>query len=161
MDKIIQTILYTSRWLLAPIYTGLVCALFTVLIKFGLDTFHLILQMTTIKESDLILNVLGLIDLTLIASLLVIIMLSGYENFIASNAKKDKLRELGWLKNITPSALKTKLVIAIVAISSIHLLQVFMSLSSYKSEIVILYIALHLTFVITAFLMALTNSKAH
>ncbi len=159
MDKIIQSVLYASRWILAPIYLGLIAALFAVLIKFYIEAFHLIIHISATKEASLVLIVLGLIDLTLIGGLILMVMLSGYENFISKSGASSEIK-VGWLSQLDANALKLKVAASIVAISSIHLLQIFMSADQYSTEKAFTYIALHLTFVVSACLMGWMNMKA-
>ena len=156
MDKLIQSVLYASRWILAPIYLGLIGALFAILIKFYIEAFHLIIHIFSTRESNLVLTVLGLIDLTLVGGLILMVMLSGYENFI-SKSGQNKQMKVGWLSQLDSNALKLKVAASIVAISSIHLLQIFMSADNYSNDKALTYIALHLTFVVSACLMAWMN----
>lgn len=159
MERIIKSVLYAGRWILAPIYLGLMGALIAILIKFYIDLFHLLHVSPKAEESSLILSVLGLIDLTLIGGLLVMVMLSSYENFISKSVKRVEANQLDWLSMLDANELKLKVAAAIVAISSIHLLQVFMSAGKYSNSRLVAYIALHLTFVLSACLMGLLNSK--
>ncbi len=168
MDKLIQSVLYASRWILAPIYLGLIGTLVAILLKFYFDVFALLLHIAAIKEKQLVLTVLGLIDLTLVGGLVLMVMLSGYENFI-SNRGQGRAVKYGWLGRLDANALKLKVAASIVAISSIHLLQVFMSftdtghVASRSAPITntqaLIYIALHLTFVVSACLMGWLNLK--
>jgi uncharacterized protein (TIGR00645 family) len=168
MDKIMHSILYASRWILAPIYFGLIGALITVLAKFYIDLYHLFFFPTNLlsnhNETTVILKVLGLIDLTLIGGLLLMVMLSGFENFISRTTDLDQ--KLGWLGKLDANSLKIKVAASIVAISSIHLLQIFMSLPMNPTtndhginNRALVFLALHLTFVVSACLMALSDRK--
>lgn len=169
MDKIMHSVLYASRWILAPIYFGLIGALVTILAKFYIDLFHLFFIPATLlshhSESTVILKVLGLIDLTLIGGLLLMVMLSGFENFISKTTDLDK--KLGWLGKLDTNSLKIKVAASIVAISSIHLLQIFMSLpmspganDQKLNTRALVFLALHLTFVVSACLMAMSDRKS-
>lgn len=156
MERVVKSVLYASRWILAPIYIGLIGALFAILLKSYVELYHLVLSVAHAKESQLVLKVLGLIDLTLIGGLLLMVMLSGFENFI-SNSEQSGEEKLGWLGKLDANSLKLKVAASIVAISSIHLLQIFMDVTSYSTSQAIVYIALHLTFVLSACLMGLLN----
>ena len=162
MERLIQSVLYASRWILAPIYIGLIGALFAIFIKSYIELFHLLIGIGATKESSLVLQVLGLIDLTLIGGLLLMVMLSGFENFI-SNSSNSGGKKLDWLAKLDANSLKMKVAASIVAISSIHLLQIFMSLndshSGYTNTQALVYIGLHLTFVVSACLMGWLNSS--
>lgn len=159
MERLVQSVLYASRWILAPIYIGLIGALAAILIKSYIELFHLLMTVDSVKESSLVLNVLGLIDLTLIGGLLLMVMLSGFENFISNSADNSR-KKLGWLGRLDANSLKSKVAASIVAISSIHLLQVFMDVTNYTDSRALIYIALHLTFVVSACMMGLLNKKA-
>ena len=161
MERLIQSVLYASRWILAPIYLGLIGALLAILIKFYIELYHLLTFIAQTKESHLVLGVLSLIDMTLIGGLTIMVMLSGYENFISKSNRNPDDKQLGWLGQLDANALKLKVAAAIVAISSIHLLQTFMSATQYTTAQVFTYIALHLTFVLSACLMGLLNVKAN
>ena len=156
MERLVKSVLYASRWILAPIYIGLIGALFAILLKSYVELYHLVVSVAHAKESQLVLKVLGLIDLTLIGGLLLMVMLSGFENFI-SNSEQSGEEKLGWLAKLDANSLKLKVAASIVAISSVHLLQIFMDVTSYSTSQAIVYIALHLTFVLSACLMGLLN----
>jgi uncharacterized protein (TIGR00645 family) len=158
MDKFVHSLLYASRWILAPIYFGLIGALVTILIKFYTQLFHLLAVSTTADETSMVLNVLGLVDITLVGGLILMVMLSGYENFI-SNKTQSRDSKIGWLGKLNANSLKMKVAASIVAISSIHLLQIFMTAPDKINNKAFIYIALHLTFVVSACLMGLLNSK--
>ena len=156
MERFIHSVLYASRWILAPIYLGLIGALAAILIRFYVEIAHLLFTITHIKETTMVLKVLGLIDITLIGGLILMVMLSGFENFISNTSKADK-KSLGWLGKLDANSLKLKVAASIVAISSIHLLQIFMTADIIDNSKALIYIALHLTFVISACLMGVLN----
>ena len=160
MDKIIHSVLYASRWLLAPIYLGLIGVLLSVLINFFYDLYHLLLH-GIYEEHTLVVHILGLIDLTLVGGLALMVMLSGFENFISKNTNSEE-GKLGWLGKLDANSLKLKVAASIVAISSIHLLKIFMLMSTDNISNVkaIVFMALHLTFVASACLMVLSDRKS-
>ena len=158
MDKFVHSLLYASRWILAPIYFGLIGALITILIKFYIELFHLLTISASGNETTIVLHVLALIDITLIGGLILMVMLSGYENFISKKTNTDN-SQLGWLGKLDANSLKMKVAASIVAISSIHLLQIFMTNINDINNKAFIYIALHLTFVVSACLMGLMNRK--
>lgn len=153
MEKMIETAMYRSRWLLAPIYLGLTLALLALGIKFFEEAFHLILHIMEMKEADMILIVLSLIDIAMVGGLLVMVMMSGYENFVSQLDIPEGDEKLGWLGKMDSSSLKAKIAASIVAISSIHLLKIFMNASSHSNDQLMWYVIIHMTFVISAFLM--------
>jgi len=154
MEKLLEPIFYASRWLLAPIYMGLSLALILLGIKFFQELFHIFPIILSSSESDLVLVVLSLIDLSLVGGLLVMVMFSGYENFISQIDLSDDTDKLSWLGKLDAGSLKQKVAASIVAISSIHLLKVFMEMESIDNEKLILYVVMHLTFVLSAIGMA-------
>lgn len=148
-----ERLMYASRWILAPVYLGLSLALFLLLLKFYQELFHFIPHIFEIDESTLILNILTLIDLTLVGSLLVIVMFSGYENFVSQMDIGDSAEKLDWLGSHDYGSLKMKVAASIVAISSIHLLKIFMNVHDTDNDKLMWYVLIHLTLVISALLM--------
>ena len=145
--------MYASRWLLAPIYIGLSLALLALFIKFFQELYHFIPFILELDESQLLLKVLSLIDLTLVGSLIVIVMFSGYENFVSRMDLGEATEKLDWLGTHDYGSLKMKIATSIVAISSIHLLEIFMNIKTIENDKVMWYALVHLTFVTSAVLM--------
>ena len=154
MEKLAESMLYASRWLLAPIYMGLSLALILLALKFFQELVHYFPLVFSATEADLILVVLSLIDMALVGGLLVMVMFSGYENFVSRIDIEAGAEKLAWLGKLDSGSLKQKVAASIVAISSIHLLKVFMNVEKTADEKIILYIAIHLAFVISAIGMA-------
>ena len=157
MENLIETLMVRARWLLAPVYLGLSLALIALTVVFFREVWHLfeIVFGSNLEEADVVLIVLSLIDISLVGGLLVMIMLSGYENFVSELNTKSDNDKLNWLGKMDASSLKMKVAASIVAISSIHLLRVFMGISSstYDGEQLKWYVIIHLTFVASAFAM--------
>lgn len=153
MEKLIEQTMYRSRWLLAPIYLGLSLAVVALAVMFFKETFHLLVHIFTIKEADMVLVVLSLIDIAMVGGLLVMVMMSGYENFVSQLDIGDNEEKLSWLGKMDSSSLKAKIAASIVAISSIHLLKIFMAVEKTDNEKLLWYVIIHMTFVISAFLM--------
>lgn len=153
MEKWIEKTLYATRWLLAPVYLGLSFALLALAIKFFQEVFHLIPVLFSIKETDLILVILSLVDMALVGGLLVMVMFSSYENFVSQIDLDEGSEKLGWLGKVDSGTLKNKVAASIVAISSIHLLKVFMDAQNISNDKMFWYVVVHLTFVLSAFLM--------
>lgn len=149
-EKWLENIMYSARWLLAPIYLGLSLALLMLTVKFFQEIFHTIPHILETGESDLVLLILGLIDLSLVGGLLVMVMFSGYENFVSTIDIHDGKEKLDWLGTMDAGTLKLKVASSIVAISSIHLLRVFMELQQIDNDKLLWYVVLHLTFVLSA-----------
>jgi uncharacterized protein (TIGR00645 family) len=157
MERIVESIFYASRWLLAPIYIGLSLALILLAAKFFQEVIHIFPLVFSASESDLVLVVLSLIDLSLVGGLLVMVMFSGYENFISQIDLEDDKEKLSWLGKLDSGSLKQKVAASIVAISSIHLLQKFMDAESIDNEKLMWFVIIHLTFVLSAIGMAVVD----
>ncbi len=145
--------IYASRWILGPIYLGMSLVLFALLIKFFQTVYHFIPNILMMNETDLILQSLTLIDLTLVGSLVIIVMFSGYENFVSQMDIAPSTEKLGWLGTHDYGSLKMKVASSIVAISSIHLLKVFMNVQHTDNDKLLWYVIIHLTMVVSSFLM--------
>lgn len=153
MEKQLEKVLYASRWLLAPVYVGLSFALLALVIKFFQELIHLVPILFSIKETDLILVILSLVDMALVGGLLVMVMFSSYENFVSQIDIDEGSEKLNWLGKVDAGSLKNKVAASIVAISSIHLLKVFMNAENVTNDKMFWYVIVHLTFVLSAFLM--------
>lgn len=153
MERFFERLMYASRWIMAPIYLGLSLVLLALGVKFFQEVFHLVPTLWTMKEVDLILVTLTLVDIALVGGLIVMVMFSGYENFVSKLDIDEDDEKLSWLGQLDANSLKNKVSASIVAISSIHLLKVFMNLSYYDEEKIIWYVLIHLTFVLSAFAM--------
>lgn len=126
MERFIENAMYASRWLLAPIYLGLSLGLLILALKFFQEIIHVLPNIFTMLESEVILLLLSLIDMALVGGLLVMVMISGYENFVSQLDIDEDKEKLNWLGTMDSSSLKMKVAASIVAISSIHLLRIFM-----------------------------------
>lgn len=157
MERIFERILFASRWLLAPLYFGLALLLVVFAMQFFRELLHLFETATSIAEVDLILAALTLIDMTLVASLVVMVMLSGYENFVSKLDVGETEQSLAWLGKLDAGSLKIKVAASIVAISSIHLLKSFMNYADVPNDKLVLLILTHLTFVVSALLLAVMD----
>lgn len=153
IERITERLMYASRWVLAPVYLGLSLALFALFIKFYQEIYHFLPHILEIDESELILKILTLIDLTLVGSLVVIVMFSGYENFVSQMDIGDETEKLDWLGSHDYGSLKMKVAASIVAISSIHLLKIFMNVQETDNDKLMWYVLIHLTLVVSALFM--------
>ncbi len=157
MEKLIERGLFASRWLLAPMYIGLVGALFLLLVASYNEMSYYVLKFPAITTEDAILGTLTLIDLTLAGNLVLIVILSGYENFVSKMDLKDHVDRPEWQGHVDFTGLKLKLVASIVAISGIHLLKVFMDIGKYTDMQIMWAVIIHLVFVISGVLLALMD----
>ena len=169
MEKTIEKLLFASRWILAPVFLGLSLALVALGIKFFMELYHLLHDVWTMRESDLVLMLLALVDMVLVGSLIVMVMFSGYENFVSALDVDTGGEKLSWLGKLDANSLKLKVASSIVAISSIHLLRRFMEADDYiragNSEVLMWFVIIHLTFVVSAVMMGvldrITSSQHH
>ncbi len=155
--------LFAARWLLAPIYLGLVFALVMLLVVFVRELFHYATQVLIMEDDDVILAVLTLIDISLAGNLVLIVLFSGYENFVSKFDLGDQTDRPSWMGTVDFAGLKLKLIASIVAISGIHLLKWFMEIGEYESgqffdEPQLRWLVIiHVTFVVSGVLLALMD----
>jgi uncharacterized protein (TIGR00645 family) len=161
MERAIEKLLFASRWILAPVYLGLSLALVALGIKFFLELYHLLATVFTTSEADLVLILLALVDMVLVGSLIVMVMFSGYENFVSALDVDTGSEKLSWLGKLDANSLKLKVASSIVAISSIHLLRAFMKAPDYitddNSDALMWFVIIHLTFVVSAVMMGVLD----
>jgi uncharacterized protein (TIGR00645 family) len=163
-ERVLEKFLFASRWLMAPMYLGLVLALGMLAVVFLRELFQYAPQVMTMKAEDVILVVLTLIDLTLAGNLLLIVLFSGYENFVSKFDFDTGADRPDWMGKVDFSGLKMKLIASIVAISAIDLLKWFMSVEEMSEAEMdrkfYWLVVIHLTFVLSGVLMALMDYLA-
>ncbi len=153
LEVFIERIVMGSRWLQAPLYIGLVAVLGVVVVKFPFKIWELMRKAISGEEADLVLAVLSLVDLIMVANLVVMVIISGYENFV-SHIDADGTRDrLAWFGKLDAGSLKIKLASSIVAISSIHLLQRFLEAGDYDNSKLYALVVMHMTFVVSALML--------
>src|SRR3954447_19504669 len=152
LELFIEKIILASRWLLVVFYVGLGLALAIYALAFAKKLVGFAAAVTMMDDTDTILKMLGLIDAALVASLVVMVIISGYENFVSRFDDQDG--GVHWLGTIDVGSLKVKVASTIVAISSIHLLQVFLNSSSYTIDQLMWLTIIHLAFVVSALMLA-------
>ena len=150
-------IVFSSRWLQLPIYLGLIVVQGAYVWKFLLSLFELLNHVTTLSETQFMLCVLGLIDVVMIANLLLMVTVGGYETFVSKLNIDGHPDQPEWLDHVNASVLKVKLSMALISISSIHLLKTFISASSLSSHEIMWQLLLHLAFLISAVGIAYTD----
>jgi uncharacterized protein (TIGR00645 family) len=160
IERFIERLLFASRWLLAPLYLGLSLGLVALGVKFFQHAFHALMHIVSMEEAELVLVVLALIDISLVGSLIVMVMFSGYENFVSRIDAARGEDALGWLGKLDSGTLKLKVAASIVAISSIHLLRVFMKAEDIQNDKIMWYVILHLTFVVSAVLLGVLDKMS-
>lgn len=154
-----ETALFASRWVLVPFYVGLVFAVLLLLGTFAREFLSAIPTAFSASVEDSILTVLTLLDLTLAANLVVVVILAGYENFVSKIDTAGHEDRPGWMGTTSFAGLKLKLYASIVAISGIQLLKSFMGIGTYPlTDNQLMWMTIiHFAFVITAVLSALTD----
>lgn len=157
LELFVEAIIFRSRWLLAPFFLGLVIATGALMVKFFKELSHLVLDLFGMSGSEVIITILTLVDTTLIAVLLFIIILSGYESFVSKIDFKGHEDRPVWMGKVGFSELKLKLISAIVAISAVELLKVFIQMDSYEPVEIAWKIGIHMAFVLSGVLFALTD----
>ena len=157
LERLLERFLFSSRWLLAPFYAGLVLALAVLLLKALQELAHFVLNAWQATEADVILGVLTLIDLTLTGSLIIIVIFSGYENFVSKIDESTHKDWPEWMGKIDFTGLKLKLMSSIVAISAIQVLKAFMNLQNMSDRDLTWNITIHLVFVVSGVILALSD----
>lgn len=160
VENALERVLFASRWVLAPFYLGLAISLIILLIKFAFELFHMMQMALTMTESDAILGVLALVDLAFTGSLVIIVIFSGYENFVSRIDHSGHKDWPEWMGTIDFSGLKLKLLSSIVAISGIQLLKQFMSLKTVTPEnerVLFWMVIIHVVFVVSSVLLAFSD----
>ncbi len=153
-----EYVLFNSRWLMAPFYVGLVVAIAVLFLKFIRLLVEFILHAPGARSSETILDALGLIDITLMGNLILIVVFSGYENFVSRIDTSDNPSWPVWITKIDFAGLKQKLLASIVAISAIHVLEAFLNIdANFDATKMTWLVAVHLVFVISALLLALSD----
>src|SRR5271156_1191414 len=151
-----ESILFNSRWLMAPFYLGLVICLAVMLFKFFTKLWEFIIHAPVATEADIILGALSLIDVSLVGNLILIVVFSGYENFVSRIDPGNYPDWPAWMTKVNFAGLKQKLLASIVAISAIHVLKAFMNIdAAFDVQRMSWLVGVHLVFVISALLLAL------
>ncbi|UYO98424.1 TIGR00645 family protein [Microbacterium sp. M28] len=169
--KSIGSLIFVSRWLQAPLYIGLIIAQVVYVIVFMVELWHLITEdvfgnITHINEATIMLSVLGLIDVVMIANLLIMVIIGGYETFVSRINVDGHPDQPEWLSHVNANVLKVKLAMAIIGISSIHLLKTFIAVGSmdengvdfegtvYTPTGVLWQVVIHMVFIVSALALA-------
>jgi uncharacterized protein (TIGR00645 family) len=161
IENLFEKALFKSRWLLAPFYLGLVLSIILLLVKFFEEFIHMAATVFTVSASKLVIEILHLIDLSLIASLLVIIVLSGYESFVSKIDVDQHEDKPSWMGKLGFSELKIKVIGSIVAISAIDLLTVYLNMQEHTETELFWKVVIHVSFVVSGVLFALMDKIAH
>src|SRR5688572_19042003 len=148
------SLIFLSRWLQAPLYFGLIVAQGVYVYRFMLELLHLLQEAGSLKEQDVMLLVLGLIDVVMIANLLIMVIIGGYETFVSRLNLQGHPDQPEWLSHVNAGILKVKLATALIGISSIHLLKTFIDIEKHSNHVVLWQVLIHVTFVLSAIFLA-------
>ena len=162
IEHLLEAIMFRSRWVLAPMYIGLVGGLILMFVKFAQEFVHILQHIMDAPEKEVVLAILGLVDITLVANLLIMVIFSGYENFVSKIDVADHEDRPDWMGKVDYSGLKLKLIGSIVAISAIDLLKAFMHQSTpgieHLSDTQMAWmVGIHFTLILSGVLFALMD----
>ena len=160
MKKAVQAMeafIFWSRWLQAPLYLGLIAAQGVYVYQFMHELLHLVTKAGELSETEVMLIVLGLIDVVMIANLLIMVIIGGYETFVSRLELEGHPDQPEWLSHVNASVLKVKLGTAIIGISSIHLLKTFINAANYDLKVLVWQTVIHVVFLLSALAIALTD----
>jgi uncharacterized protein (TIGR00645 family) len=157
LERLVEQILFGSRWLLAPIYLGLAASLLVLLVKFALTGYGLVVGLIEGDSSGTVVGILSLVDVSLIGNLILIVMFAGYENFVSKFDIDDHRDKPNWLGHIDFADLKIKLITTLVAISAIHLLEQALNLDYYSDRDLAWSLGIQAAFLIAGLFLALMD----
>ncbi len=152
--RALPTLVFMSRWLQVPLYLGLIVAQALYVYLFLKEVWHLVVTIDALNETTVMLSVLGLIDVVMISTLLIMVIIGGYEPFVSRLGIEDHPDEPEWLDHVNAGVLKVKLSMALISISSIHLLKTFIDTDNRTSTSIMWQVAIHLSFLVSALAMA-------
>lgn len=154
---LLKGFIFWSRWLQAPLYVGLIAAQGVYVYQFMLELVHLVSKAGNLSDTEIMLIVLGLIDVVMIANLLIMVIIGGYETFVSRLDLEQHRDQPEWLSHVSAGVLKVKLATALIGISAIHLLKTFINAEHIPEKAIMWQVIIHMTFVISAMAMAYTD----
>jgi len=158
IEEVVEKVLFGGRWLLAPLYVGLLLSLVPLIYRFFIEFIHLMQGVASLEMQEITLKILELLDVVLLGNLIIIVIFAGYENFVSKiNVAADSVDRPHWMGRVDYSGLKIKLIGSLVAISVIELLKDFMMEGAYDDKTQMWRIIIHITFVISGVLFALMD----
>jgi uncharacterized protein (TIGR00645 family) len=153
--RVLETVIFGSRWLQAPLYLGLIVAQGVYVYHFMVELSHLVTKAGHLSESDMVLIILGLIDVVMIANLLIMIIIGGYETFVSRLELEEHPDQPEWLSHVNAGVLKVKLATALIGISSIHLLKSFINAANLPDRAIFWQVVI--SFLVSALAVAYTD----
>ncbi len=157
IEKVFETVVFASRWIQAPLYAGLIVAELLYAYKFLIELWEMAIHIQQLEETKFMLGVLGLIDVTMVANLLTMVVIGGYATFVSKLDLETHPDRPDWLTHVDPGTIKIKLAASLIGISSIHLLKSFVDIANEDYEHVKWKIFIHMTFLGSAILLAWTD----
>lgn len=160
-ERIFEKIIFASRWLQAPLYAGLILGGMLYAYKFLMELIHLLVSINEISESELMLGVLTLVDITMVANLLIMVIIGGYSTFVSRmdiDGHEDKPE---WLQKVDAGTLKVKLAGSLVGVSGIHLLQTFINIQNNDPKHVMWQVIIHVVFLCSSIMLAYSEKILH
>jgi len=161
MEHLLEKVIFAGRWLLAPLYIGLLAALLPILYRFGHSFWHMMTHISSLSSGEITLEVLELLDTVLLGNLIIIVLFAGYENFVSKIAIAEGAEDRPhWMGHVDYSGLKIKLIGSLVAISVIELLKDFMQEGPFDNKREAWRVGIHMTFVVSGLLFAIMDTIA-
>jgi len=160
-EKFFEQIIFASRWVQAPLYLGLIVGGILYAYKFTVELIHLCLTINEITESALMLGVLTLVDITMVANLLVMVIIGGYSTFVSRIDIENHEDKPDWLQKVDAGTLKVKLAGSLVGVSGIHLLQTFINIKNHQQEHVMWQVIIHVVFLFSSVMLAYSEKILH
>ena len=157
IEKAFEAVVFSSRWIQAPLYGGLIVAELLYAYKFLVELWEMAIHIQQLKETEFMLGVLGLIDVTMVANLLTMVVIGGYATFVSKLELETHPDRPDWLTHVDPGTIKIKLAASLIGISSIHLLKAFVDVANEDPEHIKWKIFIHMTFLGSAILLAWTD----
>ncbi len=157
LEHAFETVVFASRWIQAPLYGGLIVAELLYAYKFLIELWDMVVHIHSLEETKFMLGVLGLIDVTMVANLLTMVIIGGYATFVSKLSLEGHPDRPDWLSHVDPGTIKVKLAASLIGISSIHLLKAFVDVANTDPEHIKWKIFIHMTFLASAILLALTD----
>jgi uncharacterized protein (TIGR00645 family) len=156
-EAFFESVVFASRWIQAPLYAGLIVAELLYAYKFLIELWEMVIHINKMEETVFMLGVLGLIDVTMVANLLTMVVIGGYATFVSKLDLDQHPDRPDWLTHVDPGTIKIKLAASLIGISSIHLLKGFVDVANENPEHLKWKIFIHMTFLASAILLAWTD----
>lgn len=157
VEQVFESAVFASRWIQAPLYGGLIVAELLYAYKFLVELWEMVIHINKMDETAFMLGVLGLIDVTMVANLLTMVIIGGYATFVSKLELEQHPDRPDWLTHVDPGTIKIKLAASLIGISSIHLLKAFVDVANENPEHIKWKIFIHMTFLASAILLAWTD----